>query len=80
MSFYYIYKITQGPSDIVSNLEKVDQYDNYKTAKQNIKQLRAQLAAEATHFYKIIFAESELQAEEMLMEKREAPVMMEWEK
>jgi hypothetical protein len=80
MSFYYIYKITQGPSDIVSNLEKVDQYDNYKTAKQNIKQLRTQLTPEATHFYKIIFAESELQAEEMLMEKREAPVMMEWEK
>ncbi len=80
MSFYYIYKITQGPTDIITTLEKVERYDSYKTAKQNIKQLRAQQAADETHSFKIIFAESELQAEEMLMEKREAPVMMEWEK
>jgi hypothetical protein len=80
MSFYYIYKITQGPTEITNKLEKLDRYDSYKTAKQNIKQLRAEQPADATHSYKIIFAESELQAEEMLMEKREAPVMMEWEK
>lgn len=80
MSFYYIYKITKGPTALVSNLEKVERYESFKTAKQNIKQLRAQQAADDTHTYKIIFAESELRAEEMLMEKREAPVMLEWEK
>lgn len=80
MSFYYIYKISQGPSNIATQLEKVERYESYKAAKQNIKQLRAEQATGAPHSYKIIFAESELQAEEMLMEKREAPVMMEWEK
>jgi len=28
----------------------------------------------------VVFAESELQAEEMLMEKREQPILREWEK
>jgi hypothetical protein len=32
------------------------------------------------HEWKMLFAESELQAEELLQEKREAPVLMEWEK
>jgi translation initiation factor IF-2 len=80
MSFYYIYKITQGPTNIATNLEKIDRYDNYKSAKQNIRQLRNEQQADEKHLYKIIFAESELQAEEMLMEKREAPIVMEWEK
>lgn len=80
MPYYFIYKITQGSSEIVKNLEKIDRYDNFKSAKQQAKQLRIEQASDDKSIYKIIFAESELQAEEMLMEKREAPVMLEWEK
>ena len=80
MSYYYIYKITHGPSNIAINLEKVDRYEDYKTAKQTVRTLRSEQTPDANQLYRIIFAESELQAEEMLMEKREAPIVMEWEK
>ncbi len=80
MPYYYIYKVTHGPSNIATNLQKVDRYEDYKTAKQTVRTLRSGQTTDAKQLYRIIFAESELQAEEMLMEKREAPVIMEWEK
>lgn len=79
MSHYYIYKISQGPGQVFKTLDKIDRFDNYKEAKQRIKSLRLE-ANEGNASYKIIFAENELAAEEMLQEKREAPVVEEWEK
>jgi hypothetical protein len=32
------------------------------------------------HQIKVMFADTELEAEEKLMEKREAPILREWEK
>ena len=80
MSSYYIYKITRGPTEIAPKLNKIDRFDDYKTAKQAVRKLRSEQSEESNQVYRIIFAESELQAEEMLMEKREAPIVMEWEK
>ena len=80
MSQYFVYKIGQGPSDLVKSLSKVDQFERYKDAKQRVKQLRLEQPSGEAVLYKIIFAESELQAEELLQEKREAPIVEEWEK
>ncbi len=79
MSFYFIYKITQGPTEVIKNLQKIDRFDSYKEAKQQVKSLRL-AQNEENVLYKIIFADNELPAEEMLQEKREKPVVEEWEK
>jgi hypothetical protein len=42
--------------------------------------MRAELAEDSQITYKVVFAASELEAEEMMMEKREAPILREWEK
>jgi hypothetical protein len=80
MSSYFIFKITQGPGDIVTKLEKINHFTSFKEAKQNVRELRQQQAPDTSSIYKIMFAENELQAEELLMEKRDAPVVLEWEK
>lgn len=80
MAYYFIYKITQGPTEMLKVLEKVGRFETYKTAKQQIRQLRNEQTGDTASLYKIVFAESELQAEEMLQEKREKPIVEEWEK
>ena len=80
MSYYFIYKISQMPGSPIKQLDKVERFDSYKEAKALVKQLRNDQASTDNAHYKIIFAESELLAEEQLQEKREAPIVEEWEK
>jgi hypothetical protein len=77
---YYIYKITPGPTDLLKTLEKLEQHDSFKEAKQRARSMRAEMVEGDTHIYKVMFADSELEAEEKLMEKREQPILREWEK
>ncbi len=81
MPFYFIYKIIRGPTELVKTLEKINCHVSYKEAKQQVRDLRnTAITAQEDVIYKIIFSESELEAEETLSEKREAPVIREWEK
>jgi hypothetical protein len=77
---YYIYKIIAGPTDLLKTLKKVEQYDVFKDAKQRARSLRAETADDDSYTIKVMFADSELEAEEKLMEKREQPILREWEK
>jgi len=77
---YYIYKITPGPTNLTKSLEKLEQYDAFKEAKQRARTLRADMQGDATSFIKVMFADNELDAEEKLQEKRERPILREWEK
>ena len=77
---YYVYKIMPSVSQIVKNLQLVQEFDNYKDAKNLVKSKRMELSADDKTNYKVIFAENTLQAEEQLMENREAPILREWEK
>lgn len=77
---YYVYKILPTVSQIVKNLELVAEYENYKEAKNLAKTKRAEQPADDKATYKVIFADNSLQAEEQLMEHREAPILREWEK
>ncbi len=77
---YYVYKILPGPTNLLSTLEKLDQYDSFKEAKTFARSLRAELPADDKTQIKVTFADNELEAEGQLMEKREAPILREWEK
>lgn len=63
---YYIYKI--GPLNI---LEKQGQADSFKEAKAAANALRKQLDPNAGQAIKMIFAENELAAEDILSQPRE---------
>jgi hypothetical protein len=77
---YYIYKIIAGPTELVKTLEKIEQYDSFKEARQLARSLRAGMSDNDNYTVKVMFADSELEAEEKLMEKREQPILREWEK
>jgi len=77
---YYIYKITPGPTDLTKSLEKLEQYEVFKDAKKRARDMRAAMDSSSTHIIKVMFADNELEAEEKLMEKREQPILREWEK
>ena len=76
---YYVFRITQ-PTRIIKNLELQDSFEEYKTARALARQLRADAPPGEQATYKLVFAASQLEAEESLQEKREKPILKEWEK
>lgn len=77
---YYLFKISARDSlGLVKDLELLEVFDNFRTAKTEAKKLRAGQSAEEIIF-KVMFAENQLSAEEQLLEKREKPVLMEHER
>lgn len=76
---YYVFKITE-PTPIVKNCEYLDKFEVFKEAKLYARGLRAELPLNTTAKIKMVHAASQLQAEELLQEKREKTVIMEWEK
>jgi len=76
---YYIFKVTQ-PTPIVKNLAFEKEFENFKEAKAYTRELRAELPLNGAITVKMIHAANHLQAEELLMEKRDDTVVMEWEK
>ncbi len=76
---YFIYKITQ-PTPIVKNLKFEKEFEEFKDAKAYTRDMRAELPLNGGITVKMIHAINQLQAEELLMEKREETVTMEWEK
>jgi hypothetical protein len=80
MSKYFIFRISQGPAGLVKKLVKIDQHDSYRDAKSQVRVLRTEQSSDDNSLFKIIFADSELDAEQRLQEKRDAPIVKEWEK
>ena len=77
---YYVFKITPGPSEMIKNLELQQEFDAYRAAKAFARSMRSQLEPDNNIIIKVIFAASQLEAEERLQEHREAPILREWEK
>ena len=77
---YFVFKIVPSVGNLVKNLELLDSFDEYKTAKQFTKQQRIEQDKDDTTTFKVMFAESQLEAEEKLQELREETVVREWEK
>jgi hypothetical protein len=65
---YYIYRVT--PVGPIQQLAKLSQFDVFKEASNEAKRLRRETALAAGELIKTIFAENELQAEELLNEPR----------
>jgi hypothetical protein len=65
---YYIYRVT--PAGPVRQLTKISQYEVFKEASNEAKRLRRETALDAGELIKTIFADNELQAEELLNEPR----------
>ena len=67
---YYLYRITQlGP---VKQLDKLTQFEAFKEASTEAKRLRLEPDLPAGAMVKVIFADNELMAEDILSQVREA--------
>ena len=77
---YYLFKISAHDKlDLVKNLELLQVFDAFKAAKNEAKKRRAEQPLDGVT-YKVMFAENQLDAEEKLLEKRDKPVLMEYER
>ncbi len=65
---YYIYRVT--PLGPVRQLVKISQFEAFKEASNEAKRLRRETGLAPGELIKTIFAENELQAEELLNEPR----------
>lgn len=77
---YYVFRINAGPTAIVKQLDLLQEFEAFKEAQDYAKQIRAQQAEKDQSQVKVMFADNQLQAEEQLMEKRDKPILREWEK
>ena len=67
---YYVYKIETFP---VRQLTRLAEFDSFKLASAEAKQRRASMPLKDGEIIKVMFAGSELEAEDMLSQVREAP-------
>jgi len=77
---YFIFRINQGPTAIVKNIDLVKECDAYKDAKNIVKTMRDEQSDDDKSELKIMFADNQLLAEEQVLESRDKPVTREWEK
>ncbi|HEY8888124.1 MAG TPA: hypothetical protein VIM35_06535 [Gallionella sp.] len=66
---YFVYKIFEKP---IRHLQKLEQHDAFREASNRAKQMRVELSSDAGYTIKVIFAETELHAEDLLNQIREA--------
>ena len=77
---YYVFRIEEAELAILKQLDLVKDFESFKEAKNFAREQRAEQAEGDTATIKVMFADNQLAAEEMLMEKREQPIVMEHEK
>ena len=65
---YYIYKVFRKP---ILRLEKIEEHEAFRTTSDRAKILRREFSPTESCEVKIIFAENELAAEDMLSQVRE---------
>ena len=77
---YYVFRINESAGALVKNLELIETFEKVRDAKLFAQEQRASAEVGDMSMIKVMFADNQLSAEEQLMEKREKPVVMEWEK
>ncbi len=77
---YYVYKVESAELAMLKQLELIETFDKFKQAKNFARDTRSGLAEADNAEIKVMFADNQLAAEEMLMEKRDKPIVMEHEK
>jgi len=77
---YYVYRVATAELAMLKQLELLKQFEKFKEAKQFARDIRSAEPETETAEIKVMFADNQLAAEEMLMEKRDKPIVMEHEK
>ncbi|MCW8933754.1 MAG: hypothetical protein OQK98_03430 [Gammaproteobacteria bacterium] len=77
---YYVYKIETAELVMIKQLELIKTFEKFKEAKNFARDVRAGQAETDVAEIKVMFADNQLAAEEMLMETRDKPIVMEHEK
>ena len=77
---YYIYTVTIKSQASAKKAALVSEFEKFKAAKAEIRQLRAENPPGEGQSYKIIFADNTAEAEKKVTEIREEPIAREWEK
>ncbi len=77
---YYVYQVESAELAMLKQLELIKTFDKFKQAKNFARDTRAAQAEGEKAEIKVMFADNQLAAEEMLMEKRDQPIVMEHEK
>ena len=75
---YFIYRISGRESD--KTLQRLASYDTFPDAKDHARKIRAMPDTPPDVLIKIIFADDAEEAEGLLRQKREPPILREWEK
>lgn len=75
---YFIYKIFAEGDE--KRLEYAEEHDAFVEARDRVRAMRAALPPDAGYTVRIIFAADRGEAEMQLKERREAPILKEWEK
>jgi len=77
---YYLFKISELDNhDLIKHLELLQVCDAFRPAQSEARKLRAEQPLDGVT-YKVMFAANQLEAEEILLEKRVKPVLMEYER
>jgi hypothetical protein len=77
---YFVFHLDKGTNGVVRDAELLEQFNEYKQAKQLARDKRAELNVKDATEVKIIFEEHEDLAKQKLMQNRDAPILREWEK
>ena len=78
---YYVFKISIPDGiGLVKKLDLVETCETFKQAKSRVRSLRSENTNDGSYMFKLMFGENQLNAEELLLEKREKPILMEHEK
>jgi hypothetical protein len=77
---YFVYRISETAGAMFKQLDLLETFDGFRDAKQFAKEQRKIMDSGDSSVIKVMFAENQLSAEEQLQEKREQPIVMEWEK
>ncbi len=65
---YFVYKIFELP---IRRLQKLEQHETFREASDRAKRLRGEMASDASFVIKVMFAETELHAEDLLNQVRQ---------
>lgn len=77
---YFIYRITTGKQASARKVTHIREFENFRDAKKDVKQMRLDQADGDADTFKVIFSQDQAEAEKLLLEYREEPIAKEWEK
>lgn len=77
---YFIYRIATGKQASARKVTHIGEFENFRDAKKDVKQMRLNQADGDTDTFKVIFSQDQAEAEKLLLEYREEPIAKEWEK